>query len=130
MDTPWQNGPSFLKLLREEWPVLREFKIKIPEEEVVKTIKATVSKICHLKVSTKSVCSCKTYSLLSDSCDCLACGKALKCTDSLCFQSLCHIMTRTNKIEKSHSIMAKVFRTSAAITEGKRPGGYQDYTRE
>merc|ERR1711867_56918 len=23
-DTPWQNGPSFLKLQRDEWPVSRE----------------------------------------------------------------------------------------------------------
>ena len=39
-NTPWQNGTEFLKLPREEWPVTRDFKNKIPEEEVVQTIKA------------------------------------------------------------------------------------------
>ena len=117
-----------MKLPREEWPVWREFKTQIPEEEVVKTIKTPASKICHLKVSSKSVCSCKTCSLLSKPCDCSASGKALKPTDSSYFQSLCHIMTRTNKIEKSHGIMARVLRTSNSIMEGKRPGGYQDYS--
>ena len=37
-NTPWQIGPIFLKLPREEWPVTRDFKNKIPEEEVVKPL--------------------------------------------------------------------------------------------
>ena len=31
-NTPWQNGPRFLKLPREEWPVTRDFKNEIPED--------------------------------------------------------------------------------------------------
>ena len=128
MDTLLQNGPSFLKLLREDWPVSREFKTKIPDEEVVKTTKEPVSKICHLKVRTKSVCPCKVCSLLSDPCDCSACSKAIKPSDSSHFQSLHHIMTRTSKIEKARGIMARVLCTSAAIVQGGRPRGYKDYS--
>ena len=129
-DMPWQNGPSFLKLPRENWPVSREFKIKIPDEEVIKTIQETVIKVCHLKVSDKSVCSCKVCSLLSAPCECSSCKKAIKLSDSPHFQSLCHIMTRTTKIEKVRGIMARVLRTSATITEVKRPGGYKDFSQE
>ena len=129
-DTPWQNGPSFLKLPRENWPVSREFKIKIPQEEVVKTIQEPAIKVCHLKVSDKSVCSCKVCSLLSAPCECSTCRKAIKPSDSSHFQSLCHIMTRTTKIEKVRGVMARVLNTSAAITEAKRPGGYKDCSRE
>ena len=95
-NTPWQDGPDFLKLPREEWPVTRDFKNAIPEDEVVKTIKSPAAKLCHLKVS--EACSCKLCSLLADPCGCSACKVALKPEDSLCFQSLRHIMTRTNNI--------------------------------
>ena len=79
-NTPWQNSPNFLKLPREEWPVTRDFKNKIPEDKVVKTIKSPAAKLCHLKVSTH--CSCKLCSLLGDPCGCLACKIALKLEDS------------------------------------------------
>ena len=39
-------------------------------------------------------------------------------------------MTRTNKIKKSHGFMARVIRTSNAITEGKRPRGYRDFSHQ
>ena len=106
MDTPWQNGPSFLMLPREDWPVSREFKTKIPEEEVVKTIKSLASKISHVKVSSKSVCLCKVCSLLSDPCDFSTSGKATKPGDSSHYQSLYHILTRTSKLQKARGVMA------------------------
>ena len=31
-DTPWQNGLSFLMLPRDQWPVSRAFKMKIPDD--------------------------------------------------------------------------------------------------
>ena len=83
----------------EEWPVTRDFKNEIPEDEVVKTIKPPAAKLCHLKVS--PVCPCKMCSLLANPCGCSACKIALKPEDSSCFQSLCHIMTRTDKVEKA-----------------------------
>ena len=119
MNTPGQNGPSFLRLPREEWPVSRDFKNEILEDKVVKTSKTPTNKLCHLKVSTVSFCSYKTCSLLADPCGCSACKVALKPNDSLCFQSLRHIMTRTNRIEKSRGIMARVICTSNAIKKGK-----------
>ena len=67
-NTPWQIGPSFLKLPREEWPVTRDFKNEIPEDEVVKTIKAPAAKVCLLRMV--PTCSCKTCSLLTDPCQC------------------------------------------------------------
>ena len=129
-DTPWQNGPSFLKLPRDQWPVSREFKIKIPDDEVVKTIQEPVIKVCHLKVSDKFACSCRVCSLLSTPCECSACKKAIKPSDSPHFQSLRHIMTRTTKIEKVRGVMARVLHISAAITKAKRPGGYKDFSRD
>ena len=57
-------------------------KAKIPDEEVVKTIQEPAIMVCHHKVSNKSVCSCKVCSLLSDPCDCSACGKAIKPSNS------------------------------------------------
>ena len=50
MNTLWHEGPSFLKLLREEWPVSRDFKNEIPEEEVVQTIKAPKVKLNILRL--------------------------------------------------------------------------------
>merc|ERR1712115_159053 len=111
---------------REQWPVSKEFKIKIPDEEVFKTIQEPAIKVCHLKVSDKSVCSCKVCSLLSALCECSTCRKAIKPSDSPHFQSLRHIMTQTTKIEKVRGIMVRFLRTSATITKAKRPGGYKD----
>ena len=88
MDTPWQNGPSFLQLPREDWPVSREFKTKIPEEEVVKTMKVPVSRICQVKVSSKTLCLSRIRSLLLEPHGCSPCGKATKPGDSSHYQSL------------------------------------------
>ena len=74
-NTPWQNGPEFLKLPREEWPVMREFKKEIPEEEVVQTIKAPKMKLNLLRLV--PTCSCRVCSWLKDPCQCLDCKKAL-----------------------------------------------------
>merc|ERR1712243_32017 len=63
-NTPWQNGPNFLKLPREEWPVTRDFKNKILEEEVVQTIKAPKIKLNLLRLV--QTCSCKVCSWLKD----------------------------------------------------------------
>ena len=32
----WQEGPSYLKYERDEWPISREFRNKVPDEEVTK----------------------------------------------------------------------------------------------
>ena len=104
--------------------------MKIPEDEIIKTIHKPVIKVCHLKVSNKFTCSCKVCSLLSVPCECSACKSAIKPSDSLHFQSLHHIMTRTTKIEKVRGVMARVPHTSAAITKAKRPGGYKDFSRD
>merc|ERR1712240_807870 len=97
-NTPWQNGPEFLKLPREEWPVTRDFKNKIPEEEVVQTIK--------------------------DPCQCSDCEKALKPQDSSCFQSFCHMLIRTNSIKKAPGVVTRVLCTSRTIKDRilERPG--------
>ena len=129
-DTPWQNGPSFLKLPRDQWPVSRDFKTKIPEDKIVKTICKPVIQVCHLKVSNKLPCSCRICSFLSVPCECAPCKSAIKPADSPHFQSLRHVMTQTNKLEKAIRIMARVLRASAAITKAKRPRGYQDFTRD
>ena len=81
-DTPWQNGPSFLKLPRDQWPVSRDFQMKIPEDEIIKMIHEPVIKVCHLKVSDKFTCSCKVCSLLSVPYECSACKSAIKPSDS------------------------------------------------
>merc|ERR1712240_603037 len=97
--TPWQNGPDFLKMPREEWPVTREFKNKIPEEEVVQTIKAPKVKLNLLRLV--PMCSCIVCFWLKDPCQCLDCKKALKLQNSSCFQSFCHMLIRTNSIERA-----------------------------
>ena len=33
----WQEGPSYLKQERADWPISREFRNKVPEEEVNKS---------------------------------------------------------------------------------------------
>ena len=65
-NTPWQNGTNFLKLPREEWPVTREFKNEIPEEEVVQTIKAPKMKLNLLRLV--PTCSYRLCSWLKDPC--------------------------------------------------------------
>merc|ERR1712240_234487 len=95
--TPWQNGHEFLKLPREEWPVTREFKNEIPEEEVVQTIKAPKKKLNLLRLV--PTCSYRVYSWLKDPCQCSDCKKALNPQDSLCFQSFLHMLIRMNSIE-------------------------------
>ena len=54
-DTPWQKGPSFLKLPRDQWPVLKDFKMKIPEDKINKTTHEPVIQICHLKLKVSLV---------------------------------------------------------------------------
>ena len=105
-NTPWQNGPEFLKLPREEWPVMRDFKNKIPEEEVVQTIKAPKIKLNLLRLV--PTCSCRVCSWLKDPCQCSDCKKALNPQDSLCFQSFCHMLIRTNSIERARGVIARV----------------------
>ena len=129
-NTPWQNGPSFLKLPGDQWPVSRDFKMKIPEDEIIKTIHELVIHVCHLKASNKLSCSCKACSLLSVPCECAACKSAIRPVDSPHFQSLCHIFMQTNKIEKARGIMARVLWTSAPITKAKRPGVYKDFSKD
>ena len=36
--TTWQNGPDFLKLPRDQWPVSRDFKTKIPGDEIIRRL--------------------------------------------------------------------------------------------
>ena len=91
-DTTWQNGPDFLKLPRDRWRVARDFKTKIPEDDVVKTISKLIIQVCHLKVSNKLPCSCRICSFLSVPCECAPCKSAIKLADSAYFQSLRHIM--------------------------------------
>ena len=104
--------------------------MKIPEDEIIGKIHEPVFQVCHFKVSNKFTCSCKVCSLLSVLCECGACKSAITLSDSLHFQSLRHIMTRTATIEKVRGVMARVLCTSAAITKAKRPGGYKDFSRD
>ena len=72
-DTPWQSGPSFLKLPRDQWPVSRAFKIKIPEDEIIGKINEPVFRVC---------------ALLSYPCECEPCNLAIKPSDSPRLQSI------------------------------------------
>ena len=104
--------------------------MKISEDKIIKTIPEPVIQVCHLKVSNKLTCSCRICLFLSVPCECAPCKSAIKPADSPHFQSLRHVMTWTNKLEKARGIMARVLRASAAITKAKRPRGYQDFTRD
>ena len=128
INTPWQNGPDFLKLPREEWLVKRDFKNKIPEEEVVQTIKAPKIKLNLLRLV--PTCSCRVCSWLKDPCQCSDCKKTLNPRESSCFQSFHHILIRTNSIERARGIIARVLRTSKTIKDQllERPGRYKDYS--
>ena len=54
-DTPWQNGPSFLKLPRDQWPVSRDFKMKIPEDKIIgKSSKSVLFFLSHASVQSAS----------------------------------------------------------------------------
>ena len=105
-NTPWQNGPEFLKLPREEWPVTRDFKNEILEEEVVQTIKAPKIKLNFLRlVQTYSYRVC---SRLKDPCQCSDCKKALNPRHSSCFQSFHQVLITTNSIERAQGVIARV----------------------
>ena len=40
----WQEGPVYLKYKREEWPISREFRNKVSEDEVTKMFKINTVK--------------------------------------------------------------------------------------
>ena len=107
---------------------MRDFKNKIPEEEVVQTIKAPKVKLNLLRLV--STCSCRVCSWLKDPCQFTDCKKALKPQDSLCFQSFRHMLIITNSIERAQGVIARVLRISKTIKDQMRErlGGYKDYS--
>ena len=78
------------------------------------------------------ICSCRICSWLKDPCQCSDCKKSLNPRESLCFQSFCHILIRTNSIEGAQGVIARVLQTSKTIKDQllERPGGYKDYSRQ
>ena len=109
---------------------MRDFKNKIPEEEVVQTIKAPKVKLDLLRLV--PTCSCRVCSWLKDPCQCSDCKKSLNPRESSCFQSFCHILISTISIKRARGVIARVLRTSKTIKDQllERPGGYKDYSQE
>ena len=129
MNSTWQNGPAFLQLPRNQWPVSRDFRNTIPEDEIIKAMKTPGALLCKIKVNHKDLCTCRVCSLLLDPCQCSLCDQVFKPGETAHHQSLRHILTRTRRIEKSRGIMARVLRASAMLATG-RPGGYTAYSKE
>ena len=133
METTWQNGPAFLQYPREQWPVSRDFKKSIPEEEVVKAMKSSLpgALLCKLQVKQNILCKCRVCSLMLDPCQCSLCARVFKQGEDVGhLQSFRHILTRTRRIEKVRGVMARVLRASAMLARENRPGGYKAYTKE
>ena len=131
MDSAWQNGPAFLQCSREQWPVSRDFKRSIPEDEIVKAMKTPLPGALLCKLQVNIPCKCRVCSLLLDPCQCSLCARVFKQGEDIGhFQSLRHILTRTRRIEKARGVMARVLRASAMLAKENRQGGYKAYAKE
>ena len=133
MDSTWQNGPTFLQHNRDQWPVSRDFRTSIPEDEVVKAMKTSLpgAILCKVHVQQSNLCKCRVCSLLLDPCQCSLCARVFKQGEvDGHLQSLRHILTRTRRIEKVRGVMARVLRGSEMLAKENRPGGYSAYSKD
>ena len=93
---------------REEWPVTRDFKNKIPEEEVVQTIKAPKVKLNLLRLV--PTCSCRVCSWLKDSYQYSDCKKAFNPQESSCFQSFITYQSRRIALKGHEALLLESFK--------------------